>query len=93
MTLFFRNILKYILLAEMVLFLLFYYFGPSGIQAIQALCHDTKMILQEIDELTKQTADLACQIQESKKPFAKEKMARERLLMKKEHEMVYFIKR
>lgn len=90
MTLFFRKLLLFFLFFETILFLMLYCFGPNGLHVLSGLTSQTHQIIQGIEELQQEVQQLHTKIAESKSDFAKEKIARERLLMKKENETVYF---
>lgn len=67
-----------------------YCFGPNGLHVLSGLKSQTEDVMQEIQLIQKEVQQLKIKIAESKSDFAKEKIARERLLMKKENETVYF---
>ncbi|MBI2353136.1 septum formation initiator family protein [Candidatus Dependentiae bacterium] len=92
MTLFIRKILKYGLLLEIALFFVFYYFGPNGMVVFYRLAEGKKEIESDIMVIIQENERLKSLIEQGKTPFAKEKIARERLLMKKNNEIVYFLK-
>lgn len=92
MTLFMRRLLKYGLFFETVLFLLFYYFGPNGLSMISRLGQQKGDVMADIVLIRQEIDQLDIKIKQGKTAFAKEKIARERLLMKKNNETVYFKK-
>lgn len=93
MTLLMRRILLYGFIVEVILFFLLYYFGSNGKPVLIKLLEETKEVGQEITVLQSEINQLNHAIQDGKSSFAKEKIARERLHMKKDKEIVYFIKR
>lgn len=93
MTLFVKKILICGLVAEAILFFSFYHFGSTGKPLLAKLVEEKKGVEREIGMLQSHINHLAYKIKEGKTPFAKEKIARERLHMKKDKEKVYFIKR
>jgi cell division protein FtsB len=76
---------------EGVGFILYYNFGPRGIQTLRVL-KKTKMAAQsDIEKIKSENADLKDQIEEWKSDlFLQEKFAREKLSLQKEGEIIYF---
>lgn len=93
MTLFARRLLMYAACVEILLFLLLYYFGSNGTHVITQLALERELILQEIASIQLEVDSLGQKISQGRTSFAKEKIARERLHMKKKDETVYFLKR
>jgi len=93
MTLFMRKLLAYGIVAEILLFILLYYFGPNGMQVLSRLSLERNAIEQEIVSIRHEINQLDQKMKEGHTAFAKEKIARERLHMKKNNETVYFIKK
>lgn len=90
MTFFFRRCLLLFLGCELLIFFVIYCFGPKSLKSLQDIkqrqVHTRNEILQLEQEILKLKNDVA----DSQTSFAKEKAARERLLMKKDDETVYF---
>lgn len=93
MTLFMRRLLIYGLCAEILLFFLLYYFGSNGTHLISKLALEKNQFIHEIENLQHEVNELDQKIQQARTSFAKEKMARERLHMKKKDEKIYFLKK
>lgn len=92
MTLFVKKIILSVLFFEVMLFLMLYYFGPNGLHILNNLQVQKKSIVYDIAQLIKDIDCIEEKIQDNRSDFAKERIARERLLMKKENEIIYFIK-
>ena len=90
MVFFIRKLLTFVLLFETILFLVLYCFGPNGIHLFFKLKDQKAVVEQEIKNLSVQVRELEEKVALSKQDFYKEKIARERLLMKKDKEEVYF---
>lgn len=90
MTLFLKRALYFGILIESVLFVLFYFFGPNGLHVLDDLSDQKKVLIAEISQHEQKVKDLQRQLATSQTGFAKETMARERLLMKKDNEQVFF---
>lgn len=93
MTLFMRRLLMYGVALEIVLFFLFYYFGSNGTHVVSKLILEKEQIMQEIVNLEHAVDELYDNINQSHSDFIKEKIARERLRMKKKDETIYFLKK
>ncbi|MBM17450.1 MAG: hypothetical protein CL947_00080 [Epsilonproteobacteria bacterium] len=89
---FLKKLLGIVLIFEILLFLMLYYFGPNGWHVITALQEQKKQLTEEVNQLSNKIVELEIVLQTSQTAFEKEKMARERLLMKKDNETVYFKK-
>ncbi len=90
MTFFVRRCLKLFLIFEFTIFFLLYCFGPKSLKSlhdIQCLKMQTE---QDIKSLQQEIETLKREINQNQTEFAKEKIARQRLLMKKNNEIVYF---
>lgn len=92
MTPFVKKILLSALLFEAILFLMLYCFGPNGRHIMIDLSGQKILLHSEIEELRQDVKNLQHKIQIAQTDFAKEIIARERLLMKKDNETVYFRK-
>lgn len=92
MTLLMRRLLIYGVSAEVFLFLFLYYFGSNGTHIISKLALEKKQVLQEIVDIQYEVDELNQKIKQAHTAFAKEKIARERLLMRKKDETIYFLK-
>jgi len=77
--------------AEAIVFMVYYYFGPSGIQTLHKL-HKIKMTaVSDIARIKQENNQLREQIEAWKHDqFLQEKFAREKLAMQKDGETVYF---
>lgn len=93
MTLFMRRLLLYGVCAEIILFFLLYYFGSNGTHVLAKLALEKKQLIEEIELFQREVDQLDQKIKQARTPFAKEKIARERLLMKKKDEKIYFLKK
>lgn len=72
-------------------FLLYYNFGPRGIQALYHLQKVKNMIEVDIQVIKQDNQSLQEQIEAWKKEsFLQEKFAREKLAMQKENETIFF---
>ena len=83
MTLFMRRLLVYGVVAEILFFVLLYYFGPNGTVVLSRLALEKDIVTREIATIRQEVSELNQKIKESHTSFAKEKIARERLHMKK----------
>ena len=92
MTLFIRKMLVYGFGFEVLLFIFLYYFGPNGKHMIVKLAEEKMQVNKEIVLLKDEVDKLEYKIKYGFTPFAKEKIARERLHMKKDKEIIYFMK-
>ena len=88
-----RRLLVYGVGVEILFFVLLYYRGPNGTNILSRLALEKDTIVHEIATIQKEVHMLDQRIKESHTSFAKEKIARERLHMKKNNETVYFIKK
>lgn len=92
MTIFARKLITFGFCFEVIIFCLLYYFGPNGIHIISELTQQKKALGQDVVIITQEIQGLEGDIARAKTPFAKEKIARERLYMKKNNETVFFKK-
>ncbi len=90
MTFLVRRFIILLLIFELVLFGLLYCFGPKGLNNLMDLRQQQQQAIQDIDLLHKEIKILQSDIEIGLGDFAKEKIAREKLLMKKDQELVYF---
>lgn len=87
-----RSLLRFFFGVEIIVFVLMYLFSPQGIQKLFILKKETAQSNLELNRLKSQVDDLQHKVIEWKEnPFYKEKIAREKLYMSREHEEVYFI--
>lgn len=89
---FLKKLVFFVLFFEGILFLVLYCFGPNGLHVVSSLQDQKSHINKEIIHLRSEIEALRQDIAFVITDFAKEKMARERLLMKKNNETVYFKK-
>lgn len=87
-----QRLLQWGLGLEIIIFGLLYYFGPHGLSHLSVMKIKKEEMLQEIMLIGAEVDQLKKDIKRSTTVFAKEKIARERLCMKKDNETVYFIK-
>jgi len=92
MTIFFRKIIIFFLLFEVVVFFMIYCFGPKSIKTLYDIYDQKEKIKNEIILLNQKNKELTDLIAYHKSEFAKEKIAREVLNMKKADEKVYVLK-
>lgn len=92
MTFLIRKAIVFFLLFEVVVFFMIYCFGPKSIKALYDIYHQKEQIQNEIVLLEQENKKLVDLIAYHKTEFAKEKIAREVLLMKKHDEKVYLLK-
>jgi cell division protein FtsB len=79
------------LMVEVVLFGVYYNFGPRGRLALQQLQQLKSETQQQIETMTAENNDLQDQIESWKTDqFLQEKFAREKLAMQKQGEIIYF---
>jgi len=79
------------LLAEVLLFVVYYKYGPRGINVLCALKKIKSKAQSDIKDLEQKNNDLRDQIEEWKSDlFLQEKFAREKLALQKENEIIYF---
>lgn len=90
MTLFFKRLVLSVLLIESILFCVLYWFGPNGMHILSSLQAQKVYILADIENLKNDIAQIKQDLEYSQSSFYKEKMARERLQMKKNNEIVFF---
>ena len=92
MTHFVKKLLLIALLFEVILFLMLYCFGPNGYHVLLGLNTQKQVLAQEVKQLYHDITTLEENIRISQTPFAKEAIARERLFMKRDNEIVYLKK-
>lgn len=92
MTFLFRKFIIFFLLFEVVIFFVIYCFGPKSIKTLYDVYHQKEKIKDEITFLEQENKKLADLIVYHGSEFAKEKIAREVLKMKKPDEKVYLLK-
>lgn len=92
MTFWIRKIIICFVLFEIVVFCMIYCFGPKSLKTLYDVYHQKEKIQQEIVLLQQENKELADLIAYHTTEFAKEKIAREILFMKKPDEKVYLLK-
>lgn len=92
MTFLIRKVIIFFLLFEMIVFFVIYCFGPKSIKTLYDIYHQKETIQNEIMFLHQENKKLTDLITYYKSEFAKEKIAREVLCMKKPDEKVYMLK-
>lgn len=90
MTFFVRRCLQIFLIFEMVIFFVIYCFGPKSLKFLKEIKNMQHMVSTEIVNLESEVSGLLQESIKLQSAFAKETIARERLLMKKNEENVYF---
>lgn len=91
MTFLVRRVIIFFLAFELVIFMMLYCFGPKGLSKIRELKQNQIGAQDDIAALQADIDQLQRDILSSQSDLAKEKIAREKLLMKKDDETVYFI--
>lgn len=87
-----KTILRLFFSIEVFIFLMVYIFGTNGIHAIISLKKEDQLLIGEILDIQKEIADLRQQLELwHEDPYYKEKIAREKLQMAKENEIIYII--
>ncbi|MBP6892760.1 septum formation initiator family protein [Candidatus Babeliales bacterium] len=92
MTFFVRRCLKLFLIFELLIFFVIYCFGPKSLKSLHEIKKMQVETVKDIATLKQEIETLKSDIVQNKTDFAKEKIARERLVMKKNNEIVYFKK-
>ncbi|OGB85866.1 hypothetical protein A3J41_01160 [candidate division TM6 bacterium RIFCSPHIGHO2_12_FULL_38_8] len=92
MTFFVRRCLILLVSFEVIIFFVIYCFGPKSLKSLYEIHCLQVTTRAEICTLQKEIELLKSGIACNQTDFAKEKIARERLLMKKNGEMIYFKK-
>ncbi|MCX5923204.1 MAG: septum formation initiator family protein [Candidatus Dependentiae bacterium] len=90
MTFLVRRFIIMFLIFEVALFVLLYCFGPKGLSSFVDLKNKKQQTIQDIQNLKEEIEKLRLDVQAGLSDFSKEKIAREKLLMKKDQELVYF---
>jgi cell division protein FtsB len=90
MTFFVRRCLMLFVVGEMFVFFMVYCFGPNSLKSLYEIKHLKVQTEIDIVNLQKEIIDLQQKTKINQTDFAKEKIAREQLLMKKDNETVYF---
>lgn len=87
-----KKLLRMFFAGELVLFSLFYLFGPQGLKSIRNLKVENKDLHKQIELLNHDIAELNQQIHfVQTDPFYKEKIAREQLQMARKDEIIYYM--
>ena len=92
MTFFIRRSIIFFLMFEVTIFFVIYCFGPKSIKTLYDVYHQKTKMVQEITLLKQEINDLHSSIAFHRGSFAQERIAREILLMKRDDEVVYFVK-
>ncbi len=92
MTFLIRKIIIFFVIFEIVIFFMIYCFGPKSIKTLYDIYQQKEKIEQEITILQKENKNLQDLIAYHTTEFAKEKIARELLLMKKPDEKIYLLR-
>ncbi|MFA5998830.1 MAG: septum formation initiator family protein [Candidatus Babeliales bacterium] len=90
MTFLMRRLIMFFLVFEVVVFFVLYCFGPKGLTMLVDLRKQQQQTRIDICTIQKEIKTLQSDIEMNFSDFAKEKIAREKLLMKKDQEQVYF---
>ncbi|MCX5924169.1 MAG: septum formation initiator family protein [Candidatus Dependentiae bacterium] len=90
MTFIMRRFIICFLVFEVVVFFVLYCFGPRGLTMLVDLRKQQEQARIDIATTQKEIKTLQSDIEMNFSDFAKEKIAREKLLMKKDQEQVYF---
>lgn len=77
---------------ELIIFVMVYCFGPNSLTTLYDLKQCKEKTIIDIAQLQHDIQLLQSELEQSVTPFAKEKIARERLLMKKPEEIIYLRK-
>ncbi len=79
------------LLGEVLLFVVYYKYGPRGTNVLRALKKIKSIAQSDIKDLGQKNNDLHDQIEEWKSDlFLQEKFAREKLALQKENEIIFY---
>ena len=92
MTFFVRRCLMIFISFELFIFFVIYCFGPNSLKTLYEIHRLQVATRFEITALQKEIEILKSDIDYHQTDFAKEKIARQRLLMKKNDETIYFKK-
>lgn len=92
MTFFIRRSIIFFLIFEIAIFFVIYCFGPKSIKTLYDVHHQKEIMSQEIFLLKHENDALLSSIKIHRSSFARERIARELLLMKRDNETVYFVK-
>lgn len=90
MTFFVRRCLKLFFIFELFIFFVIYCFGPKSLKSLHDIRRMQVETIKDIATLKQEIETLKYTIARNQTDFAKEKIARERLIMKKNNETVYF---
>jgi len=90
MTFFVRRCLLLFVVCELFIFFMIYCFGPKSIKTLYSIRNMQVQARKDIVTLQQEIEFLKQKIVSNQTDFAQEKIARERLLMKKDDEIVYF---
>jgi cell division protein FtsB len=78
--------------AEIIILLIYYLFGNRGLPTILQLRREKKILLQEIEQIKSESANLNNAIELLKKfDFYREKIAREQLHMARANDLIYYL--
>ena len=91
MTFLVKKIVVLFITFEFFLFIMIYCFGPKGLTTLYDVQRQKKSLECSIVELESSIKKLQADIAQWSTDFAKEKIAREKLLMKRDDEQLYII--
>jgi len=87
-----RLAMRIFFVIEVIVVLLWYFFGKNGIQSMMKLQYEQQLLEREKMSFCQEVTDLQKKIDEWKvTPFLKEKVAREQLQMAREGEEIYYV--
>ena len=87
-----KKILRLLFILEIIIFLIFYFGGPSGLSALFEIKKSNKRVLEEIYLLNKDVDQLQAEVYKWKnEDFCKEKIAREQLQMARPGDEIFYI--
>jgi cell division protein FtsB len=89
MTFLLRRCLIIFLVLEIIIFFLIYSLGPKSLKSLHEMYGLKNQTMRDITNLQAEIVMLKQEVEQARTDFAKEKIARERLLMKKDDELVY----
>jgi len=92
MTFFIRRCIIFFLVFEVIMFFVIYCFGPKSIKTLYDIYQEKDKLQRDIADLEQNNKNLLDLIGFHKTDFAKEKLARELLIMKRNEEKVYLRK-
>lgn len=85
--------LRFLFVAEIVLFFIFYFFGNQGMQLVYQHKKENQQLAYQVKKLAREVKELEATVQAYQlNPFFQERIVRETLHMAHKDERVYFIK-